>query len=80
MHKVEILQMANEILVAQIQQEECFTLKDLAINGNDLIQLGYKPGKKIGTVLNQLLEMVIDDKIANDKVQLTLWAINRMEE
>ena len=72
--------MANEILVAQIQQEECFTLKDLAINGNDLIQLGYKPGKKIGTVLNQLLEMVIDDKIANDKVQLTLWAINRMEE
>jgi len=31
-------------------------------------------------VLNQLLEMVIDDKIANDKVQLTLWAINRMEE
>lgn len=80
LHKVEILQMANEILVAQIQQEECFTLKDLAINGNDLIQLGYKPGKKIGTVLNQLLEMVIDDKIANDKVQLTLWAINRMEE
>lgn len=72
--------MANEILAAQIQQEECFTLKDLAINGNDLIQLGYKPGKKIGTVLNQLLEMVIDDKIANDKVQLTLWAINRMEE
>lgn len=80
LHKVEILQMTNEILAAQIQQEECFTLKDLAINGNDLIQLGYKPGKKIGVVLNQLLEMVIDDKIANDKVQLTLWAINRMEE
>ena len=29
---------------------------------------------------SELLEMVIDDKIANDKVQLTLWAINRMEE
>ena len=80
LHKGEILRLTNEILVAQIQQEECFTLKDLAINGNDLIQLGYKPGKKIGTVLNQLLEMVIDDKIANDKVQLTLWAINQKEE
>ena len=63
-----------------MQQKDCFTLKDLAVNGNDLIQLGYKPGQKIGTVLNQLLEMVINDKIANDKAQLTLWAINQMEE
>ena len=63
-----------------MQQKDCFTLKDLAVNGNDLIQLGYKPGKKIGTVLNQLLEMVINDKIASDKAQLTLWAINQMEE
>ena len=63
-----------------MQQKDCFTLKDLAVNGNDLIELGYKPGKKIGTVLNQLLEMVINDKIANDKAQLTLWAINQMEE
>ena len=72
LHKVEILRITNEILAAQIQQEECFTLKDLAINGNDLIQLGYKPGKKIGIVLNQLLEMVIDDKIVNDKDRLLL--------
>ena len=74
LHKDEILQMMQEILMAQKYQEECFTLKDLAINGNDLIQLGYKPGKKIGTVLNQLLEMVIDDKIANDHKQLLIEA------
>lgn len=74
LHKVEILQMTNEILVAQIQQKDCFSLKDLAINGNDLIQLGYKPGKKIGTVLNQLLEMVIDGTIENSKTQLLLKA------
>ena len=74
LHKAEILQMMQEILIAQKYQEECFTLKDLAINGNDLIQLGYKPGKKIGTVLNQLLEMVIDDKIANDHKQLLIEA------
>ena len=66
--------MTNEILVAQIQQKDCFSLKDLAINGNDLIQLGYKPGKKIGTVLNQLLEMVIDGTIENSKTQLLLKA------
>lgn len=74
LHKVEILQMTNEILAAQIRQEDCFSFKDLAINGNDLIQLGYKPGKKIGTVLNQLLEMVIDGTMENSKDLLIQWA------
>ena len=56
LHKIEILQMTNEILLAQKYQEDCFSLKDLAINGNDLIQLGYKPGKKIGAVLTSCLK------------------------
>ena len=72
LHKIEILQMTNEILLAQKYQEDCFSLKDLAINGNDLIQLGYKPGKKIGAVLNQLLEMVIDGIMENNKCQLRI--------
>lgn len=80
LHKIEILQMTNEILLAQKYQEDCFSLKDLAINGNDLIQLGYKPGKKIGAVLNQLLEMVIDGIMENNKCQLRSYAISQMEE
>ena len=27
---------------------ECFSLRDLAINGNDLIQIGFYPGPKMG--------------------------------
>lgn len=66
----EILAVLDEIE----SQKDCFTLKDLAVNGNDLIQLGYKPGKKIGMVLNQLLEMVIDGTMENSKTQLLLKA------
>lgn len=77
MHKAEILQMTDEIIAAQIQQKDCFTLKDLAVNGNDLIQLGYKPGKKIGMILNQLLEMVIDGIMENDKAKLIDWVKNQ---
>lgn len=80
LHKVEILQMTNEVLAAQIRQEDCFSLKDLAINGNDLIQLGYKPGKKIGKVLNQLLEMVIDGTMENNKAKLVNMAVEYMED
>jgi len=72
--------MTDEIIAAQIQQKDCFTLKDLAVNGNDLIQLGYKPGKKIVMILNQLLEMVIDGIMENNKCQLRSYAISQMEE
>lgn len=44
----------------------CLQITDLEINGNDLIKLGYH-GKDIGTVLNTLLTMVIDEKIINNK-------------
>ncbi len=53
--------MINEILDAQ----ECFSIKDLKISGNDLIEMGFK-GKEIGVVLNQILDLVISDKLEND--------------
>lgn len=46
--------------------EECFSLKKLAVNGNDLIKLGYT-GKEIGDTLSLLLEQVIDEKLPNEK-------------
>lgn len=50
-----------------INQQACFSLKDLAVNGGDLIAAGMKPGKEIGAVLNQMLELVLNDECANDK-------------
>lgn len=52
-----------------ISDGEPFSLKDLAINGNDLIALGYS-GKEIGTKLEYLLDAVINDKIENKKSKL----------
>lgn len=50
-----------------INQQACFSLKDLAVNGGDLIAAGMKPGKEIGAVLNQMLELVLNDECANNK-------------
>ena len=50
-----------------IQKNQCFTLKNLAINGNDLIQIGYEPNKKLGETLNMLLNGVINEEYENDK-------------
>lgn len=50
-----------------INQQACFSLKDLAVNGGDLIAAGMKPGKEIGAVLSQMLKLVLNDECANDK-------------
>ncbi len=49
-----------------IEERQCFSLKDLEINGRDLICLGYK-GREIGEGLNTILEKVMNNKIENRK-------------
>ena len=56
-------------LDALLAERPCFTLKDLAVNGNDLKALGLK-GPALGDALKQLLEAVMDGKVANEKAQL----------
>ena len=54
-------------LIRQIQAENaCLHLKDLAINGHDLMALGYS-GKAIGNTLSALLSQVIDEQLPNEK-------------
>ena len=52
-----------------LQENTCFCLKDLAVNGHDLMQLGFT-GKAIGETLNALLEQVMDEKLPNEKEAL----------
>lgn len=47
--------------------KECFTLKQLAINGNDLLELGIPQGKDIGKILNVLLNEVVEGNLKNTK-------------
>ena len=54
-------------LMAEIQAENaCLSLKDLAVNGRDLMALGYN-GKDIGVALQSLLEAVLDVHLPNEK-------------
>ena len=61
----ETRDIVNEI----INENECFSIKHLAIDGNDLIALGFK-GKKIGETLEKCLTAVIDGKVENEKDKL----------
>lgn len=57
----------RDIMADILAEEQCFSLKDLAVNGNDLIAAGVERGPEVGRVLNELLEAVIDGECENDK-------------
>ena len=65
--KLQNIQKAEEIFAGIIEREECLSLKDLAVTGKDLIEMGIKPGKEIGEILNGFLEMVIENPTLNKK-------------
>lgn len=59
-----------------LENEACFKLKDLAIDGNDIMKLlNLKPCRHIGEILQTLLDEVIDEKISNDKDVLKARAL-----
>jgi tRNA nucleotidyltransferase (CCA-adding enzyme) len=49
---------------------QCTSLKSLAVNGDDLLSMGIKPGKIIKELLNSLLEKVIQEPRLNDRETL----------
>lgn len=59
----EIKAKAEQILA----ERQCLTLKDLAVNGRDVIAAGVTPGPEVGRVLEGLLEQVLSGKTPNSQ-------------
>ena len=53
-----------------IDKKECFSLKDLAVKGTDLMEIGIPQGKEIGNALEKLLEAVVSGEVVNEKDEL----------
>lgn len=60
----------REIYRQIIEKDQCMSLKNLAVNGKDLIQSGIRPGKEIGEILGRMLEDVIDEPSHNNREYL----------
>lgn len=61
-------------LLEEIRREDsCLKVTDLAVNGEDLMALGYQ-GRQIGERLHWLLEQVLEETLPNDRQMLLLAA------
>ncbi|MCL2864530.1 MAG: HD domain-containing protein [Lachnospiraceae bacterium] len=76
--KLENIVQVREIYHKIMAEEQCVNLQDLAVTGNDLLELGMKPGKDVGVVLNTLLELVLDEPAHNEKAYLLKYVTERI--
>ena len=65
--KIENIVAVRELYQHALLEDQCVTLRQLAVSGRDLMDLGMKPGRELGNMLSELLEYVIDDPERNRK-------------
>jgi len=68
--RLRITDMVEKIYLKLKEENYCLGLDDLAVNGKDLMEIGFKEGKEIGRVLNLLLDKVFENPGLNDKKKL----------
>ncbi|MDE6385744.1 MAG: CCA tRNA nucleotidyltransferase [Eubacterium sp.] len=73
-YEVEKLGELQKELEEIVAAGEAFKISDLAVNGNDLLARGFK-GREIGEKLSEILNLVVDDKLENDK-EVVLYYLN----
>ena len=75
-HRFAVLrQLAQQIM----EENACLHLKDLAVNGRDLLALGYA-GPRLGQTLQRLLELVLEEQLPNEKQALLAYAQQLLKE
>ena len=68
--KEENLRQVRELYEEILRKEECVSLKELALTGKDLMELGVPQGKQLGMILQQLLEDVLENPEHNTREYL----------
>ena len=70
MEKLVNLERVHQVYDEILKRKDCISLKNLQVTGKDLIAAGMKPGKKIGEILNQMLEDVLETPEHNEREYL----------
>ncbi len=67
---------AEKLMDEQLNAQPVFGVRDLAIGGRELMDLGVPQGPQIGEILNGLLQAVVDGDVENERDDLLALAKN----
>lgn len=71
--RYERLMRINEIYRELMEEGSCLTIADLAVSGEDIMQLGVPEGPRVGLILHDLLSKVLDEAIENSRNALVYY-------
>ncbi len=74
--KINILEVMETMYFKIISEQQCLSVKDLDIDGKQLIELGISPGPNMKIILNILLESVLE----NPEYNTFSWLSNKAVE
>lgn len=69
-NRISILEERDTILEEIIRDQECLSIKDLKISGSDIIELGIPSGPRVGSILRDVFDKVLEEKIPNESEAL----------
>ncbi|MDO4401029.1 MAG: HD domain-containing protein [Coriobacteriia bacterium] len=72
--RLEAAQRMSIVLEQVLGQDLPFTVKQLAVNGGDLLAAGWVPGPHLGSTLDELLDAVMDGRVQNTREALLEYA------
>lgn len=73
MERVQVIEAMQKRAERIIAEDPCLHISDLKVNGGDMLELGFT-GEAIGTILDDMLEAVIDERIPNERDALLRFA------
>lgn len=73
--KLQVLGEVERLYGQILQEQDCITLKDLAVSGRDLMEAGFPAGPRLGEILQYLLDLVLEDPRKNEKTGLIRAAV-----
>ena len=76
---IEKWKIFNRLLGEVLVEEDCFSRKNLAVNGNDIKALGVSEGPEIGRIIQTLMGEVMSEQLANEK-EVLLNRANELKE
>lgn len=65
--RVDRINAFREIAARVIEQQQCFKISDMAVDGRDVLRMGVPQGPEVGRVLKGLFALVADGELANDR-------------
>lgn len=64
----------RELLHQILEDQAAFSVKQLAVNGRDIMALGVEPGPAVGAILQSCLDAVINEHVPNEREALIDFA------